>query len=104
MICTTLLLLRCLLPLVLCRLLLLLFQCLYLLLLLQVDDVLETFGLALTGPKAVHAVAFDHRGFELFPLDEENLEANAGSIVTAAAFVPAGLVSDHSDSSSQSDE
>ena len=46
-------------------------------------------------------MAIDHSGFELFPLDEENLEANAGSIVTAAAFVPAGLVSDESDSDSQ---
>lgn len=68
------------------------------------DDVLQTYGLSLTGPKAVHAVAIDHSGFELFPLDEDNLEANAGNIVTAAAFVPAGLVSDQSDSSSQSDE
>lgn len=74
------------------------------LLCLQVDDVLQTFGLALTGPTAVHAVAIDHTGFELFPLDEENLEANAGSIMTAAAFVPAGLVSDQSDSSSQSED
>lgn len=73
-------------------------------LMLQVDDVLQTFGLALTGPKAVHAVAIEHSGFELFPLDEENLEANAGNIVTAAAFVPAGLVSDQSDESSQSDQ
>lgn len=68
---------------------------------LQVDDVLQTYGLQLIGPSAIHAVAIDHSGFELFPLDEENLEANAGSIVTAAAFVPAGLVSDESDSESQ---
>ncbi|KAL0025106.1 hypothetical protein WJX79_010787 [Trebouxia sp. C0005] len=67
----------------------------------SVDDVLETYGLQLTGPSAVHAVAIDHSGFDLFPLDEENLEANAGSIVTAAAFVPVGLVSDQSDSESQ---
>ena len=64
---------------------------------------LETYGLHLTGPQAIHAVAIDHTGFELFPLDEENLQANAGNIVTAAAFVPAGLVSDESDSASQSD-
>lgn len=69
-------------------------------LMLQVDDVFQTFGLTLTGPKAVHAVAIEHSGFELFPLDEENLEANAGNIVTAAAFVPAGMVSDQSDSGS----
>ncbi|KAL3153737.1 hypothetical protein ABBQ32_013330 [Trebouxia sp. C0010 RCD-2024] len=66
----------------------------------SVDDVFQTFGLTLTGPKAVHAVAIEHSGFELFPLDEENLEANAGNIVTAAAFVPAGMVSDQSDSGS----
>lgn len=68
---------------------------------MQVDDVLERYGLQLTGPSAVHAVAIDHSGFDLFPLDEENLEANAGSVVTAAAFVPVGLVSDQSDSESQ---
>ena len=68
----------------------------------QVDDVFQTYGMNLTGSKAVHAVAIDHSGFELFPLDEENLEANAGSIVTAAAFVPAGLVSEsESDDDSQ---
>ena len=67
---------------------------------MQVDDVLQTFALQLTGPKAVHAVAISHAGFELFALDEENLEANAGNIVTAAAFIPAGMVSDQSDSSS----
>ncbi len=72
--------------------------------LVQVDDVLQTYGLQLSGPKAVHAVAIDYNGFELFPLDEENLEANAGSIVTAAAFVPAGLISDQSESDSQSDD
>ncbi|DBA95851.1 TPA: hypothetical protein ACH3X1_001397 [Trebouxia sp. C0004] len=66
----------------------------------SVDDVLEIYGLQLTGPSAMHAVAIDHNGFDLFPLDEENLEANAGSIVTAAAFVPVGLVSDQSDSES----
>ena len=71
---------------------------------LQVDDVLQTYGLGLIGPKAIHAIAIDHPGFELFPLDEENLEANAGNIVTAAAFVPSGLVSDGSESSSQSDD
>ena len=65
---------------------------------------LQTYGLELTGTNAVHAVAIDHPGFELFPLDEENLEANAGNICTAAAFVPAGLMSDQSDSSSQSEE
>lgn len=70
----------------------------------QVDDVLQTYGLQLTGPSAIHAVAIDHTGFELFPLDEENLEANAGNIMTAAAFVPAGLVSDQSDTESQSED
>ena len=64
---------------------------------------LETYGLHLTGPQAIHAVAIDHTGFELFPLDEENLQANAGNIVTAAAFVQAGLVSYESDSESHSD-
>ena len=69
---------------------------------MQVDDVLQTYNLHLNGRDAIHAIAIDHTGFELFPLDEENLEANTGTIVTAAAFVPTGVISDQSDSDSQS--
>lgn len=65
----------------------------------QVDDVLATYRIQLTGPSAIHAVAIDHTGFELFPLDEENIEANGGSIMTAAAFVPCGAFSSSDDSS-----
>ena len=63
---------------------------------------LATYKLQLTGPKAIHAVAIDHTGFELFPLDEENREANGGNIMTAAAFVPCGMMS--SDSTGASSE
>lgn len=68
------------------------------------DDVLDTYRLTLTGPKAIHAVAIDHTGFELFPLDEENMEANGGSIMTAAALVPCGTFSSSDDSSASEPE
>ena len=71
---------------------------------MQVDDVLATYKLHLTGAQAVHAVAIDHTGFELFPLDEENIEANGGNIMTAAAFVPCGMMSSDSSSSGSESE
>lgn len=58
---------------------------------------LATYKIQLSGLQAIHAVAIDHTGFELFPLDEDNIEANGGSIETAAAFVPCGMMSSESD-------
>lgn len=64
---------------------------------------LASYKLSLSGANAVDAVAIDHTGFELFPLDEENLAASGDNTVTAAAFVPAGMLSDTSSSHSDSE-
>ncbi len=60
---------------------------------MQVDDLLAAHGLRVLGAGAVSAVALDHAGFQLFPLDEDALPACGGSAAqTAAALVPLAMV------------
>ncbi|KAK9806368.1 hypothetical protein WJX72_011734 [[Myrmecia] bisecta] len=73
---------------------------------IMVDDLLESYGISVVGPNAVHVIAMEHQGYELYPMaDENSLDGSYDRFKTAAAFVPAHmLASTGSDSEEGSEE
>jgi hypothetical protein len=81
---------------------------------LQVDAVLAKNSLTLIGPSAVSAVAFEHPGFNLYPMEPpegEEAEAAAaeqaplgGKTQTLAAFVSDEVMGDGEDECSKEDD
>ena len=64
---------------------------------LQVDDLLQSNELSITGGKANTAVSIQHKGYELYPVPSEQ-EDQFKSLQTAAAFVSSELLRADSDS------
>lgn len=69
----------------------------------QVDDVLEHYGLSVTGPKALHAVSIAHPGFALYPLDLSQ-QPPGQAMGTVAALVPEDMFAEEDESSGSDSE
>jgi hypothetical protein len=74
----------------------------------QLDDLLQQHGVRLIGPGAGNAVALEHTGYALFPLEDEEVAEQQGvggqEMIPRAALVPLHMMPDEEDSSSRSSE
>ena len=65
--------------------------CCLTLFMLQVDDLLQSHGLAIRGEKAIAALNVKHTGLQLYPVHSDQPE-QFHSLQTAAAFVSSRLL------------
>ena len=68
----------------------------------QVDDLINSSGNCLLGKPACNAVAIDHEGYALWPLDDDDNGGQTEVMLTAAVFVPLHMIP--CDDSTSSDE
>ena len=64
---------------------------------LQVDDLIQSCDLSITGGKAITALSIQHQGYELYPVPSDHTD-QFHSLQTAAAFVSSELLRADSDS------